>query len=155
MAPIMDPVMTPISAPPPSGPAWMRAALIIVFGGIGLVHLTAPDAFLPIMPEWVPRPRLVVVLTGWYELAGCIGLLVPRLRRTAGLMLALYAVAVFPANIKHALEGIAVPGLPQSWWYHGPRLAMQPVIVWWALYATGWTRWPWRVRTDGERKRQG
>jgi uncharacterized membrane protein len=42
---------------------------------------------------------------------------------------------VFPANIKHALEGINVPGLPDTWWYHGPRLVLQPVIIWLTLYA--------------------
>ncbi len=57
-------------------------------------------------------------------------------------MFTLYAIAVYPANLKHAIEGIVVPGLPESWWYHGPRLAAQPVLVWWALFATGWTSWP-------------
>jgi uncharacterized membrane protein len=61
-------------------------------------------------------------------------------------MLALYAVCVFPANIKHALDGIAVPGLPSSWLYHGPRLAFQPVLVWMALYAGGATSWPFRQK---------
>ena len=44
------------------------------------------------------------------------------MRRLAGVMLALYAVGVFPANIKHAIEGVDLPPAPNSWWYHGPRL---------------------------------
>jgi uncharacterized membrane protein len=58
-------------------------------------------------------------------------------------MLALYAVFVFPANIKHAVEGIRLPPVPDSWWYHGPRLLMQPVLVWWALFCAGVIDWPW------------
>jgi hypothetical protein len=61
-------------------------------------------------------------------------------------MLALYALCVFPANIKHAVEGISVPGLPDTWWYHGPRLAAQPVLIWLALYAAQLIDWPFRAR---------
>jgi uncharacterized membrane protein len=57
-------------------------------------------------------------------------------------MLALYAICVFPANIKHAIEAIHVPPVPDSWWYHGSRLALQPVLVWWALYCSGLIDWP-------------
>jgi hypothetical protein len=46
-----------------------------------------------------------------------------------GVMLALYAVCVFPANIKHAIDSVQLPQLPTSWWYHAPRLALQPVLV--------------------------
>jgi hypothetical protein len=28
------------------------------------------------------------------------------------------------------------------WLYHGPRLLLQPVLVWWALYAGAVTDWP-------------
>eukprot|EP01035_Chromulina_nebulosa_P008054 gene8054-10896_t len=47
--------------------------------------------------------------------------------------MALYALCVWPANFKHAIDGIQMPYIGNSWWYHGPRLAFQPVIIWWAL----------------------
>ena len=126
------------------GRTWLRRALIVLYGGVGAVHLAAPEKLMPIMPGWVPAPRLVILVTGLCEIAGALALTAPRLRRTAGLGLALYAVSVFPANIKQALEGIHVDGLPDSWWYHGPRLAFQPVLVWAALYAAGLLDWPFR-----------
>ena len=113
-----------------------------VFVVAGLLHLAAPDAFLPIVPDWVPAARYIVVLTGICEIVGGLALLTRRLRVLAGIMLALYAVCVFPANIKHAFEGIEVAGLPSSWWYHVPRLALQPVIVWWALFCAEAVDWP-------------
>ena len=124
-----------------------RLPLMAAYGFIGTVHLAAPDAFLPIIPDWVPAPRLTVIVTGLCELAGVLGLAWGPTRRWAGIGLALYAVCVFPANLKHAFEGIAVPGLPDSWWYHGPRLAFQPVFVWWALYAARVIDWPRPSRT--------
>jgi uncharacterized membrane protein len=109
----------------------------------GTVHLIALDQFLPIVPDFVPLPREVVLATGVCEMAGALALLTKRLRWLAGVMLALYAVCVFPANIKHALEGIHLPPVPDSWWYHGPRLLLQPVLVWWALFCAEVTDWPW------------
>ena len=122
----------------------MRGVMAAFYGVAGVVHLWAPDAFLPIVPDWVPAPREVVLLTGVCEIAGAIGLLTDRLRWLAGVMLALYAICVFPANIKHALDSLRGPGLPASWWYHGPRLALQPAIVWWALFCVRVVDWPFR-----------
>ncbi len=122
----------------------VRWALAAVYGFVGIMHFAATDRILLIVPAWVPSPRLVVLATGLCEIAGAAALLIPRLRRAAGLMLALYALCVFPANIKHAVEGIDVPGLPGGWWYHGPRLAFQPVLIWLALYAGALVDWPLR-----------
>lgn len=120
---------------------WLLAAFYLA---AGLLHLRSPAAFLPIVPDWVPAPRETVIATGIAEILGALGLLAPRLRKAAGIGLALYALCVFPANLKHAFEGVVLPELPSSWWYHGPRLAFQPVLIWAALYASGITRWPWR-----------
>ena len=127
--------------------AGARYALAAVYTGIGAVHVTAPDAFLPIMPGWVPFPRDVVLATGICELAGAAALLTPRLRQAAGWAFAAYAVCVYPAYVKHAIDNVNVPPIPSSWWYHGPRLAFQPVFVWWALWAAEVVDWPFRPRT--------
>jgi uncharacterized membrane protein len=122
--------------------AIMRWVLAAFYAAAGLGHMALTDAIMPIMPDWVPYPREVIIVTGLCEIAGAVAILIPRLRRVAGIMLALYAVAVFPANLKHAFEGIDLAGVPNSWWYHGPRLLLQPVIVWWALFSSGVTDWP-------------
>lgn len=126
----------------------MRAIMAAFYAAAGVLHLAAPDKFLPIVPDVVPYAREVILVTGACEIAGAAALLTRRLRVAAGMALALYALMVWPANIKHAVMGIAVPGLPTSWWYHAPRLALQPVIIWWALYASGAIDWPWRKATD-------
>jgi uncharacterized membrane protein len=122
---------------------WIMAAFFLL-AGIG--HFVVLDKVVAIVPAWVPFPREVVIVTGILEMAGAIALLTQRWRRIAGAALALYAVCVFPANIKHAIDGIALLPFEETWWYHGPRLALQPVIVWWALFCSGWIDWPVRVR---------
>ncbi len=108
----------------------------------GVAHVTSPQGFLTITPKWVPLPEWVILVTGLCEIAGAFGLILPRYRRAAAIGLAAYAVCVFPANINHALNDIALGGRHMSWWYHGPRLLFQPVFVWWALWAGGVIDWP-------------
>jgi uncharacterized membrane protein len=114
---------------------WALALLYVVFG---VVHLTQPDA----LPPMVPHPKAIVLFTGVCEIAGGLGLILPATRHWAGVALGVYAVCVFPANLYHAFAHVAAPGLPSSWWYHGPRLLFQPVFVWWALWAGEVIDWP-------------
>jgi len=123
-----------------------RLLLALAYAAVGIVHLKSPDGFLPIMPDFVPFPREVVLATGVAELAGAIGLMIPRLRIAAAWGLAAYAVCVFPANIKHAVEAVAINGQVLGWGYHGPRLLAQPLIAWWALWGGGVTDWPFGKR---------
>jgi len=127
----------------------MRWVLVLFYLAAGYVHLAMPNTFMPVMPDWVPAPYQVILFTGLCEVAGAVGLIIPCTRWLAGLMLALYAIAVFPVNIKHAIYGPAIAGIPNMWWYHGPRLLLQPVLVWLALWVGGVTAWPFRrVRGD-------
>jgi uncharacterized membrane protein len=123
-----------------------RGVLSVVYLAAGIFHLATPGTFLLITPDWVPYPRDVILGTGLCELAGAAGLQIPRLRRAAGIGLALYAVCVYPANIKHAIDGLPPGNVQLGWWYHAPRLALQPVLVWWALFAGGVVSWPFRRR---------
>lgn len=128
-----------------------RTVLRLVLGAAyllaGVAHLRSPGVFLSITPGWVPWPEFVIAATGVAEIVGAVALVgVKRLRRAAGIGLALYAVCVYPANVKHALDAVAATG-PGAWWpYHAPRLAFQPVFVWWALFAGGVIDWPGRRR---------
>jgi uncharacterized membrane protein len=99
-------------------------------------HLLTPDRYLPMIPSVLPYPAEIVLLTGLCELAGAIGLHVRWTRRLAGIMLAIYFVCVFPANIKNAVEAVAVEGLPTASWYYWIRLVLQPMALWWALRAS-------------------
>lgn len=111
---------------------WGMAAALVFFG---TDHLLTPERYLPMIPAVLPFHEQIVFLTGLCELAGAAGLLVRRTRRLAGVMLAVYFVCVFPANVKNALDGLSVDGLPTAAWYYWVRLAFQPVAIWWALRA--------------------
>jgi uncharacterized membrane protein len=125
---------------------WVIAAFYFV---AGIAHLWVPDKLLAITPGWVPFAAQVILVTGVCEIAGAIALVTRPLRWWAGVALALYALCVWPANFKHAIDGIALPYISSSWLYHGPRLALQPVIIWATLYCAQVIDWPRRRGDKG------
>lgn len=129
----------------------LRWFLAIAYVFAGYKHITAPAGFIAITPTWVPDPATVVWITGLCEIAGAIGLIVPRCalgwpRPAAGIGLALYALCVWPANFHHAFADIPIGGVRLNWWYHGPRLMAQPLIIWATLWASAVINWPFRCR---------
>lgn len=129
----------------------LRYFLAAFYLAAGIFHLIATDKFQLIIPRFVPLPHQVVIATGLCEIAGAMALLTGRLRWWGGLMLALYAFCVWPANIYQALEGISVPPIPDTWLYHAPRLAFQPVLIWIALFSAKVVDWPFRRRIEASK----
>jgi uncharacterized membrane protein len=143
-------LITGLAALLPGTKTWpqrMRLAMALALFLVGADHWLNPGRYLPMMPPWIPPHLELVLFTGAAEIAGGAGLLIPKLRRLAGVMLALYFVAVFPANLHNALNGLSVEGLPQAAWYYWLRLPFQPLAIWWALSSAELIRWPFGVRT--------
>jgi uncharacterized membrane protein len=129
-----------------TGSRWLLA---LFYAAAGYFHLVAPMPFLRILPEWVPAGEAVVIGTGVAELLGAGGLMQSwsmRLRRAAGVGLAIYALCVWPANFQHLLNDLARPDQGLGLGYHIPRLLAQPIIVWLALWASEATNWPFARR---------
>ena len=127
----------------------LRYLLALLYVVAGYFHLDSPGGFLAIMPRWVPAPEEVVRWTGIAEILGAGALAQPwsdGLRRAGGIGLALYAVSVFPANINHFALDMARADGGWGLGYHLPRMALQPVLVWLALWTGGVTNWPFARR---------
>lgn len=124
-----------------------RWLLALAYLATGILHILLPEPFIGITPGWVPAIPAVVTLTGFAEILGAIGLLQPLsapLRRAAGIGLACYALCVFPANINHMIIDMSSAQPQLGWSYHIPRMFLQPVLIWLALWVGGVTHWPFR-----------
>ena len=66
------------------------------------------------VPPALPSPELLVPVTGMLELAGIVGLLLPRTAPWSAAGLTVLLVAMFPANVHAALEGTDTPLLPRT-----------------------------------------
>jgi uncharacterized membrane protein len=113
---------------------WILRAVVVlplVVSGIG--HFTRTAMFATIVPDFFPQRAQLVLVSGAMELAGAVGMLLPKLTRTASLCLVGLMIAIFPANVYAAGEvvgGLHMPGVPV-------RLAMQVVYILLLLIA-GW-----------------
>lgn len=79
-------------------------ALVGAFTLSGLIHLAKPEVYEPLMPDFVPAHREVILGSGVAEIACAAGMLHPRTRRVAGWASAALLVAVFPGNVKMAAD---------------------------------------------------
>jgi uncharacterized membrane protein len=114
---------------------WTFAAALVV---AGIAHFVALDAFLMLLPSWVPWPEVIVLVTGVMEVAfGAALVAVPpgEGRRSVGWALAAFLVVVFVGNISQAVSGADVFGLDTDVERWG-RLAFQPLLIAWALWST-------------------
>ena len=115
--------------------------LFLIFASIG--HFISSAEFLAQVPPWMPAPDLVVLVSGVAELAlGCLLIFSPRKwRPTFGWVTAAFFVIIFPGNLWQYFEGRDAFGLDSDS-ARLVRLLFQPVLVVWALWATGaFTAW--------------
>ena len=120
----------------PSG-LWKKVVLLglaIFFINVGVDHFINPDFYLSIMPPALPLHLEAVYISGFFEVLGGVGVLVPRLRKIAGWGLFALLVAVYPVNIYMALTPQAFPDTPLGALYF--RLVLQFVFFYWAFSVT-------------------
>lgn len=77
----------------------------------GVAHLVRPGIFTSIVPRSLPAPRVVVYASGVAELICAFGL--SRRARWAPLASAVLLLAVWPANVRMALD---ITGRGDEWW---------------------------------------
>lgn len=117
-----------------------RLLLAVFFVVAGVLHFVLPDTYAKVMPPWLGWHAQLVAISGACEIAGGIGVVVPRLRRAAGWGLILLSIAVLPANVQMLLDGLEA-GRPA--WQIGLlvlRLPLQALLIWWI----------WRVAASAE-----
>jgi len=84
--------------------AVVRVIAALAMIGVGIDHFVAPDFFVKIVPRILPAPLVLVWVSGFFEVAGGVGLLIPKTRRAAGIGLVLLYISVFPANINMCIH---------------------------------------------------
>lgn len=122
----------------------LRNLMRVLLGGAllfaGTAHLTfARDEFEAQVPSWMPVDTDLVILgSGVVELGlGAALVATPRRWRPAlGWVVAAFFVAIFPGNIAQYVEGNDGFGLDTDR-ARLARLFFQPVLITWALFATG------------------
>ena len=110
-----------------------RGALVIMFLFTGTSHFTSMKYdFAAMIPDPLPNGLWVIYLTGFFEIAGAVGLLIPQTRRLAGICLVLLLLVMFSANVNAALNDIPLGGQdPTPLWLRAPMQILYIGMVWW------------------------
>ncbi len=117
---------------------WRRVSIALLglfFIAAGGNHFLHSAFYVRVVPAWLPAHVLLVQISGWCEILGGIGVLIPRLRRLAGIGLIALAIAVFPANLQMAQHPELYPDLGSAQLFY-LRLPLQLVLVAWIWWST-------------------
>ncbi|CAN1210910.1 hypothetical protein TUMEXPCC7403_11970 [Tumidithrix helvetica PCC 7403] len=107
-------------------------ALFYVLAGAN--HFLNSGFYLKMMPPYLPLHLELIYLSGLFEIALGIMVLIPRLTNLAGWGLIALLFAVFPANIQMALHPEVFPEISAiALWI---RLPLQFLLIAWAYWAT-------------------
>jgi uncharacterized membrane protein len=112
----------------------LRFTLAAFMISAGVLHFIKPQPFVKIVPNYLPYPLTLVYISGFFEILGGVGLLVPPVSSAAAWGLIALFIAVFPANINMAVNQIQLDGIPNSPTLYWARLPLQAVLIAWAWW---------------------
>ena len=102
----------------------------VLFIAAGALHFVRPTMYEKIVPPQLGHAPELVAISGLAEIAGGLGLMIPRTRRAAGIGLIALLLAVWPANIYMAVQAEHFSAVAPAWalW---TRVPLQVVLIWW------------------------
>ena len=118
-----------------------KRVLLLLMGAFyvfaGAMHFRAPEAYLPMMPPYLPWHAQLIFVSGVAEVLCGLGVLFPPTRKLAAWGTIALLVAVSPANVHVALHDVPLFGAKQgagalNW----IRLPFQGVLIAWAWWYT-------------------
>ena len=118
-------------------PVRFRDGWALALGGLlafaGVAHFVNPSGFDEIVPHLLPGSgRLWTSVSGAAEIGLAIGVVVPRTRRVAATLTAIFFVLVFPANVQMAVDWATRPA--PEFAIALLRLPLQIPLIWWAWH---------------------
>ncbi len=110
----------------------LSVALIVV----GITHFVKPEEYAKIVPPQFGDKFAMVYISGFFEILGAVGLLIPFVSVAAAWGLIALFIAVFPANIYQAIHSIPIENIPHHPLLYWFRLPFQAVFITWAWWYT-------------------
>ncbi|MBM7583720.1 putative membrane protein [Bacillus pakistanensis] len=93
----------------------LRFAVAIMFLFTGAAHWgKRRQDLIKMVPPLLPRPEIIVTITGIFEIVGAIGLLFPFTSKMASVFLGILLVVMFPANIYAAKTKMTISHRPTT-----------------------------------------
>lgn len=104
----------------------------------GLSHFKFQKGMAMMIPDFIPAKMFWVYCTGIIEIAAGIGLMIPSIREITAILLIIFYVLVFAANINSSKKKINIfkadytgPGMS---YLYKERIPMQIILIVWTWY---------------------
>ena len=94
----------------------------LFFTWAGARHFIKPQFYISMMPRYLPAPLTLVYISGFFEIIGGLGLIIPKFRTISAWGLMALLVAVLPANIYTWTEKVQVSDV---YWIEGWNLMLR------------------------------
>lgn len=104
----------------------------------GLAHFRFQKGMAMMIPEYIPAKMFWVYATGVIEIAAGIGLIFPEIREITAVLLIIFYILVFAANINSSRKKVNIfkadysgPGMD---YLYRERIPMQVILIVWTWY---------------------
>lgn len=111
-------------------------AVCIIF--TGFAHFKFQKGMAMMIPEFIPAKMFWVYFTGIIEIAAGVGLMIPSIRATTAILLIIFLILVFLANINSSKKRVNLfkgdysgPGMS---YLYKERIPMQIILIAWTWY---------------------
>jgi uncharacterized membrane protein len=116
-----------------------RIAMSVMLAFTSLGHFLYTKGMTMMIPDFIPFKKLMVYLTGIFEIATAIGLQISTIRQLTGWALIVFFVIMLPANINAAIKKVDYQkgtlggsGINYLWF----RIPLQVIFILWVYYFT-------------------
>lgn len=111
-------------------------AVFIIF--TGFTHFKFQKGMAMMIPDYIPAKMFWVYFTGFLEIAAGIGLMITDIREMTAILLIIFYILIFVANIKSSQKKINIfkadytgPGMR---YLYTQRIPMQIILIAWTWY---------------------
>lgn len=108
-----------------------RLGVSLFFLVTGAAHFVLTSSMALMLPPWVPRREDLIFFTGFLELAGAVGIWIPRFQKITGWALIAMLVAILPSNIYSAFARVPFGGHDMGPRYLLFRIPFQAILIAW------------------------
>ncbi|MEL7001742.1 MAG: MauE/DoxX family redox-associated membrane protein [Bacteroidota bacterium] len=110
-----------------------RLLLVGFFLFAGFNHFRDPEFYYPLIPDYLPYPYLINIVSGIAEMILALAILSPKTRKIAAFLMIAMLISFIPSHVYFiqigscVTEGLCVPA-----WIAWVRLIIiHPLLIWW------------------------
>jgi uncharacterized membrane protein len=108
---------------------------VVFYLTAGINHFWHPLSYYGLIPPYLPRPGVINLMTGMFEILFSSLLFFPATRKLGAYGIILMLVAFIPAHIYFIQRGSCLPELCVPQWVGWLRLILlQPLLMGWAWW---------------------